>query len=105
MDSSMNINDVGGVDDIPSIASNPNPIDNSFSIRQIMQQQSVMNLDNEADNVNTNPRAKQVSQRPEQSSRHFAAILMPRQASAYVFSGMYFTKSLRLIVLSHLIEI
>jgi hypothetical protein len=101
MESSMNINDVGGVDDIPSIAKNPMPMDNSFSIGQMMQQQSVMNLDNEADTVNTNLRAKQVSQGAQESSRHFAAILMPRQASAYVFSGMYFAKSLRYIVLSH----
>jgi hypothetical protein len=80
----MNLNDVVGMDDIASIANNPIPMDNSFSIGEIMQQKSIMNIDAGSGVMNASSSANHMSHGAEQSSRQFMAVLLPKQASTYV---------------------
>jgi hypothetical protein len=86
LDNSMNFNDVVGLDDIATSFNNPLPMDNSFSIGEIMQQKSTMNLDTGSGIMNTSSSINQMSQGAEQSSRNFLAVILPKQASSYVFS-------------------
>ena len=64
---------------------NPTSFDNSFSIGEIMQQQSITVLDNAGSNeINASANNSTISHAAEQSSRHLVVAAFPKTAAAYV---------------------
>ena len=77
MDSSMDFTDMGELDHITS-ANNPTNFDNSFSIGEIMEQQSTSAMNN------MNSISQNMSHVAEQSSRNCIVGAIPKTTSAYV---------------------
>ena len=61
--------------------------DTSYSIAEIVQQQSISNMANTTNETITtlNRNELMVAQAAEKSSRHFVAAILPKKTAAYVF--------------------
>jgi hypothetical protein len=84
MDSSMDLNDDGGLDHVTDF-SQPANLDTSYSIGEIMQQQSITAFDTGSGAANTSVTGSQnISHAAEQSSRNVIIAALPKPTSAYV---------------------
>jgi hypothetical protein len=82
MNKSIQLNDNDDLNEVVNSFNEPTNIENSFSIGDIMQQQSTMGLDAGSGTMNTSV-TNSMTPAAEQSSRMLIGVVLPR-TSAYV---------------------